>query len=472
MSITSAGLTRPKLAELKLAIDQRLTDALGPVNTGPDSVLGQVTGIVAEQLDAVWQAVEFYVASMSPDSASGVFLDYLGSIVGIPRLTASPTTVVGAVYGDEGTLLPQGTQVTDSQGNVYTSDASVTISRSNALEVKLSVTTVTASTSYQLVLDGASYTVTSSVSPTNQSIAAQLAGVLNAEFYQASAASGVLTIRSADGVSPFAITYDPKLTLTSLATPVSFRAEANGDTDLPIGSLAQLSAPLPGVSGVTNFVVGTNGRLVESDENYRARFYTTVYATGTGTRQSIQARLLSISGVSYARVYENRSAFVVDGQPPHSFEAIVDGGAATSIARVIYENKPAGIETFGTVAVQITDENDDTVYIRFSRPVNVYAWVRVTVTALNPEEQLTPAAAEVLRSAIAAYGNSLNVGDDLYPQRFYGAVFGSTQGIGSVNIELALTTGSEPPVYSTAPITVSRGMRVLFDATRVTVLGV
>jgi len=46
MSLTEQGFDRPRLNEIKADYDQRFTDALGPINTSPDAVAGQIIGIL------------------------------------------------------------------------------------------------------------------------------------------------------------------------------------------------------------------------------------------------------------------------------------------------------------------------------------------------------------------------------------------------------------------------------------------
>ncbi len=99
MSLTANGLERPRLNELKASLDALFTEALGPVTTTPDSVVGQLTGIEAEALANLWEAVQDNYDSMYPFSAEGTALDGAVSFVGIERLPATPTTVIAMVYG-------------------------------------------------------------------------------------------------------------------------------------------------------------------------------------------------------------------------------------------------------------------------------------------------------------------------------------------------------------------------------------
>ena len=50
MPLNSTGFERPRLNDLKTTYDANFTEALGPVNTNADAVIGQIIGIFAAVL--------------------------------------------------------------------------------------------------------------------------------------------------------------------------------------------------------------------------------------------------------------------------------------------------------------------------------------------------------------------------------------------------------------------------------------
>ena len=65
---------------------------------------------------------------INPNVAGGVFLDAIGALTGTFRTPASPSTVTATFTGVSGTIIPQGSQVSDSvYQNVFESTATVTI---------------------------------------------------------------------------------------------------------------------------------------------------------------------------------------------------------------------------------------------------------------------------------------------------------------------------------------------------------
>jgi len=124
------------------------------------------------------------------------------------------------------------------------------------------------------------------------------------------------------------------------------------------------------------------------------------------------------------------------------------------------------------VSFNVTDENGDFQQINFSRPVSKYAWVRVTVTQLHPEETLPLATTQSISDSVLATGLSLNVGEDIITQRFIGPIYLATQGLGAITVETALTDlPTDTPIYSTANKAISRSEVSAFIASRISVIG-
>jgi len=160
MPLNLTGFTRLRLAEIKAEYDRLFTDALGPVNTSADSVTGQIIGIFSAALDDVQESLQDVYDAMYPASAEGTSLDGAVSFAGLSRLGSTSTTVVGAAYGSEGTLIPAGA-LARSGAVSYTSARDVIISRANALDVEIEVVGVLNLTAYQVIAGGVLATYTS-----------------------------------------------------------------------------------------------------------------------------------------------------------------------------------------------------------------------------------------------------------------------------------------------------------------------
>lgn len=474
MSLTPEGFERPRLPEIKADYDRRFSTALGPINTKPDAVIGQVIGIFAEAYDTVMEMLQDNYDSMYPFSAEGAALDGAVSFVGLERLADTETVVTGVAYGVEGTLIPAGAAArADIQ---YTSTSDVIISRSNVVDFEFEIISIESGAAYQLILGGNTYQYVSSASATRGAILAGLAAAVNPLLFKSEVRGDKVRIYSADFETPFGASIDARLRITKRGSPIVFVATEKGARSLPVGGLSSIDTPVRGWDSVSNLAPGATGRDRETDAELRIRHAASVRATGSATVEAIKARMLQdVPGVTSIQIYENRTnVTTADGIPPHSFQAVVIGGTNSEIAAQLYLTKPAGIETFGNVTISVPDSNGDSQTIRFSRAVPKYIWFRVTVQALNDEETVPIGAAELIKQAIVDYGNkNVGVGDDIIVQRFYGPVFDAVSGLGQLLIESAVTNSlTDTPTYSTNRIVIGKPEGPVFSTLTVTVTGI
>lgn len=474
LGLTTDGFSRDRLADIKSEYDALVTDALGPVNTNADSVIGQLEGIWAEGLDNVQEALQDTYDSMYPSTAEGTSLDGAVEFVGLSRIPASATIVTAAAYGVEGTVVPA--RSIAHADVTYTSTSNVVISRANALDVTIEVGTVANSSSYNVYAGGASSTYVSSSTASASEICTGLAAAIASDDLLAVANSGTLRITAADGVSPFALTIDTKLTITKRGSPVVFVCDNVGATVCPVGALINIDSPLDGWTELYNLAVGATGRDVETDTALRARHANGVRATGSATVEAIRSRMLAdVDSVTSIKIYENRTNVTSsDGIPAHAFESVIVGGNDSDVANQLWLTKPAGIETYGNTSINVTDGGGDLQVVKFSRPVNKYVWMNVNIDSLNPEESLPVGSTVSIKEAIMNYASvNISNGTDIILQRFKGPVYDAVDGIGDMTITAGLTDIIDgTPVYLSSNITVAKSEVAVFDITRLTVTGI
>jgi uncharacterized phage protein gp47/JayE len=97
-------------------ISKELKDAFkmtfgASINTGPDSVIGQMVDVFAAQLAEGWEQGEAVYNAFDRNSATGDALDNVASLVGLERFGAEPTVGQVTFTGDVGTTIPLGTVV-------------------------------------------------------------------------------------------------------------------------------------------------------------------------------------------------------------------------------------------------------------------------------------------------------------------------------------------------------------------------
>lgn len=137
--LTSTGLNIKQQSDIISEIQSALQSAFGAnINLLPQSVFGQLVGILSEREALIWQLVEAVYSSQYPAGAEGTSVDNILALNNLRRLPASPTKtaptntagVPGFVlYGTPGTIIPAGS-IISVQGNLtvqFTLDATVTI---------------------------------------------------------------------------------------------------------------------------------------------------------------------------------------------------------------------------------------------------------------------------------------------------------------------------------------------------------
>lgn len=394
--VTDAGFVVKPYDAIRASISAYLRDPtrLGAgLDLSSSEPLGQVVDGVALELAEVWALAQALFPLIDPGQAEGVALaNILGGHFNFPALEATPTTATVTITGTAATVIPAGSQISQSStGDVYATDAEVTI--------------------------GSGGTVTATVSE---------------------------------------VGFETRPWVPEAAA----------------GSLTVIETPISGWTSVTNAADAVPGTLDETDVAYYIRFQRGGRATGaSNTAPALYARLIQVTDVNEVIVRENLTD-VTDalGQPSRSFWCIFDVDDDTdltqrqTLASTILAHKPAGMRSYGSVAVTVTSPPagtlDPTVYLDYVTETNIYIRVLSVVTDGNePSDWET-----VLKAALVAEGNTLTIGADVIYGRFckvayaYSWFLSATIYVGTS----AITTGQ-------ANITVNPPAIARFDTSRVEV---
>ncbi len=384
--LTSTGLQTQTFEEIRQEIADAFRAIYGPINTGPESAIGQQISIMAEREVILAQGLQALYSSQYPDSASGRSLDGVVQLTGITRRDATRSVVDVVLTGEAGTTIPQ-----DSAASTENDDL-------------------------------------------------------------------------------FFLVQDVTLDSTGEATGQMIAQEA-GPIIAPTGTLTTIETPVSGWDDVTNPQDAVVGRPIESDPELRLRRARSLQVTGSATVGAIRSRLLEqVSDVTAATILENRTDTVdAQGRPPHSFEAVVSGGTDADVALKIWETKAAGIETAGQITEIITDSTGKEQVINFSRPIQRYIWVRLTLQATNGFPSNVN---DLATEAVVDKGSELNLGEDVLWQTLVGPVHRAVDNLQEVTVEIAVSSDpeTEPATFATQNITIENNEQALFDADRVEVI--
>ena len=464
--LSSTGFKQKRLADIIQSMNSRIADQLGvQISTEANSVFGQLIGVFSYEIADLWEQAAQVYGAMYPHTASGVSLDNASVLAGITPISAEKTTVVCTCYGTDGTQIPYGAQISSaSNSNIVfqCTDSNAVITSTSACDVGITIESVSAGT-YTVTIDGTPHSYTADGSETIAQVLTALGSSITEVV--ANVENDVLELTESNQQNTFAVAISNNLVFERIGSPVTFECMTTGAITPAIGGLTDIVTTYAGWDSVSNNVSANTGRLAESDTALRQRWNASLYTRSVGMTDSIASALMTLNGVTSAYVYENDSDTTdEDGRPPHSIEAVVNGGETDEIGLTIWQKKAAGIDTFGSQSVSVNDSQGFPHTINFNRPLVVPVYLRITVTEY-PEEALPPNAQTMITEAVIDYGNSLTIGNDVILQRFMGAIYSAVSGIGYITI----TASTDGVTYSTNNISIDSRHVASFDATRVQV---
>lgn len=205
-------------------------------------------------------------------------------------------------------------------------------------------------------------------------------------------------------------------------------ATVNGPNTANAGTVTTIVDTVSGWNTVTNALDATPGRFRETDSELRTRYPTAISGIGKTTPDAIRARLLEITGLERATIFENPTDTTdANGLPPHSFEAVIFDGvtpvvANNTIAQVLWDNHAAGIKIYGTASGTAVDDLGNNQTVNFSRPTVLPIYLEFDVTRdLNTFPANGVAA---IQDAVATFGDTnLLTGQDVILSQLCTAVF-------------------------------------------------
>lgn len=236
------------------------------------------------------------------------------------------------------------------------------------------------------------------------------------------------------------------------------------------GTLTTINTPIFGATTCTNLSDATIGQARETDAELRLRRIAQLSSPGNGTVDRIRESLLAIADVTRAFVIENIETVTdVDGRPAKSFEAYVSGGTEAAIGEVLWETKPAGVQTWGTNTVAVTDSEGGAQVVKFSRPVDKPVYLTITIikntNILNGP--LYPTGGDALvETAVLDFANSYyDIGMDVVASLWYGPI-NTIPGVIGIDIK----QGFSPTPSSGVNLAISAFELATFDSGRTSVV--
>jgi uncharacterized phage protein gp47/JayE len=468
--LTESGFTPKTFSEIKTSIYSDIADKFGSINTNDESNIAQITTVFTAKLAEPWLALNEVFNSIFVDTAKGIHLDNLALMRGIFRLQATNTIVLATITGTNQVFIPKGSQISGFGINsVFALNEDVTLSNTVCYKLLIEVTDTTLD-QYKLIIENNEFVYERQQDDNKHDIITGLITLINNSSLEVEAkTSGDYLLVETTSNEPFNDNYiDDGLSINLVTTKAYFTALDSGFIPTPAKSLNTIVTPVNGWLEVINETSGDVGRNLENDLELKRRIYSSFDATGTATVSAIRSRLRNVKGVRSVTINENYTNTQQGDLPPKSVECVVLGGTDNDIANTIWLAKGAGIEYVGNTSVNIIDSEGVYQLIKFSRPVNLYIYVKV-VLALT-DGSIYPADGDVkIKQAIVDQISKLNLSDDVIYQSFYASVY-NVPGIISAAISIGGTLiESSIPSLSANNINVLSSQIAVSDLSKITI---
>lgn len=472
--VTSTGFNKKTLAEIKSELEVAFQAIWGDdIDLDPSGPIGQLIGLMAKREADLWDGAEEIYTSRDPSSATGTSLDNIVLENGIQRLVATKTIVSDVLLiGDDSTVVVAGKRAKNPNQSIeYILDANVTISKATAQEGHISVSSVVVSNTYTITIDSTNYDYIAQIGDDENDILTELKTLIDAGAW-----GGTVVVSGNDilleDTSDFSFDITGNLNIDSIGSVGDFTADTAGAFTLAANSMTEIVTPVTGWDLVNNKNAGIVGTNQETDDELRVRREFSIL-NGFATDDAIKEAIINnVPGVSGITVTSNRTDSTdIEGRPPHSFEAVVNGGDDTAIAEEIFRVQPAGISSYGNTTVVVVDSQGISHDIKFSRAEEVYIWVRVS-RDLYSEEDYPADGDDLIKDAIVDWSlnlDNIDVGKDVIRQRLSTPVY-AVPGIEDILIELDDTaTPAGTPTYAEQNIVISARQIAVFSTARIVV---
>ena len=480
--ITETGLRIKRFDTILSEINAFQTEGFGvKVGANTRSFLNTLNTSVADKIAELWELGADIYHNLSPMSAEGAALDNAVQFGGNSREKARSTYYPIHCECTEGITLDEETLIeSDTNPAIkFLSAEERTISRSSFNKAKVKVVSTQPGEAYTVALNGTLYSYTCKAQDGPEAILGGLRDLILADEAEAFTASVdgenvLLVIEAADVESENSMLLTDNLTTESVTAIISFASEEPGEVSLPNGAITKIVTAPTGFLSCTNLCGYVAGRLLETDVELRQSYVDKIFSRSSRMTDSIRSAILAnCAGVTAAQVYENRTNETdSEGRPPHSVEAVVDGGSNSDIAEQILATVSAGITTYGSVSVDVPGEDDDMIEVCFNRPTYIYCWFKVTLTI--SKASLVPANyAELVETAIVDAMSQVENGEDVVPQQqFLPAIYEQVPGISYIDVSIYTTTSAsegQPSSYPLRSVEITNRQRAMTSSTRIEV---
>jgi hypothetical protein len=442
--ITDKGFVLKRLDTILEEIHTDLTDGW-KVDTrlAGTSFLNTLVTTFGNQIANLWETAQDSYYAKYPATATELNLDHAVQYGGIKRAGDKRTSYILHCTGDDGTYVCENAIVatnTTPEIRLFSAEEfQIARERFN----KVSVIVASEDTGvYTVSINGNQYSYSNPQGGKSSAILAGLAAAIKDEGYEVKVEDDVLIINDKTKTRENVLTLTDNLTTSSVTSLANFLTNDYGKITLPYNIVTRMVNNITGFTAVTNLLEPTYGRKRETDIELRQSYIAKSALRSNTMIESIIAELLNnVEDVESASGYENDMDVTDErGLPPHSIEIIVEGGDNTAIAKAIFRRKAGGIQTHGSVVVNVPGEYGDTIPVRFNRPEYLYAWLKVQLE--GDEAKIPVNYSSLTKQSLMEDGAQMTAGTSLLTQLLNEGIYDRVAGLTKIIIYTAYTTDS------------------------------
>lgn len=456
--LTSTGFNKKSLSVIKAELEDTFRGAFGEaIDLDTETPFGQIIGIFSERESSIWEALQAMYYSQYRGTAEGYSLDDVNALILVPRLDAIASNAIIRARGDENTFIPIGSVISknnDSDIRFITQQDYIIAAPVNAVQTFVFSAVATAGTWTITFENETTSSLAYNASLNDIKVVLENLNSISEVNVAGTYDNGIVIefIGADGGIQKTSFSINSNLTRDSSTVAITVVVTNEGgsyidmyticDTIGPIeasaNSLTVIDTIVNGWNEAYNLYAAEKGRNIETDEDYRLRAENSIQQSKSGTVEAIISSLEAVDNVLSAIVLENTTLSTdVNGLPPKSFEAIVDGGSISDIAKCLWNNKPAGIQSYGNLSADIVDSQGVTHTMYFSRPEDVLIYIDVTVSI---KSGYTVTVTQI-QDALIAFGEDLKIGETII---VYPDLIASLSNLNLLTIDLKIGTSPNP----------------------------
>ena len=436
--LTDNGFVIKRLDTILNEIHEELSDGFGiDTRISKPSFLDVLVTTFAGQIANLWEVAQDSYYAKYPSSATGVHLDNSIQYGGIRREMAARTIYPLHCTGIDGTKVRRHTPVatnTNPETRLYAIN-DFEISRSKFNSCRLKVVAVE-NANYSITINGSEYIYTNNSNDKAALVIGIANSLRNSDFNVNVDGDGIIIADKLLGrVSKLVLSSN--LTTDYIVTIASFETEKFGKIQLPNDVITKLVDNIAGFTNVRNRLQSIYGREAQTDVELRQAYIAKSALRSNTMVDSVVAEILNtVVGIETVSGFENDTDFVNDRQmPPHSIEFVVEGGEDSEIASAILRKKAGGIQTYGSVVVDVPGKYGDSIPIKFNRPTYIYVWLKIVLHCKR--SSLPDNYKKMVSSLIVEKNKKISTGKNLLIQTLIESLYEAIPGLTYVDIQSA-----------------------------------